>query len=106
MKRIGFWEDDNVHPRTQVFHKWDIFERIRVIQYLRSGHCVRQSNRNESCYMSCSVTIGMENAEYNDGVWTWPKSLAHYIECHGVKPDDEFIEHIKNNSFRVPFLKK
>jgi hypothetical protein len=32
-------------------------------------------------------------AELSDGRFLWPEGLAHYVECHGVRPPHEFVAH-------------
>jgi hypothetical protein len=40
--------------------------------------------------------------EQSDGVWLWPEGLAHYVEKHGIRLPDEFVEHAAAREFRPP----
>ena len=88
---------------------WDPSERAKVIAYVKQ-------TREESClrYMGyswcrlCAETApprdpqdrtiapweSLGTADYGDGVFRWPEGYAHYIEVHGVKPPQYFIDHI------------
>jgi len=37
-----------------------------------------------------------------DGTWLWYADLAYYVAEYDLKLDDEFLEHMKNNSWQIP----
>ena len=36
----------------------------------------------------------MGGTDLSDGHYVWPFGFAHYVEAHGVKPPQEFIDHV------------
>ena len=40
--------------------------------------------------------------ELSDGVWLWPEGLAHYVDVHGVRLPDEFVNYAAARDFRAP----
>ena len=38
---------------------------------------------------------------YSDGVWLWPGLLYYYVEKYHYKVDDEFVEHMKKNNWKI-----
>ncbi|MGH3432734.1 MAG: glycohydrolase toxin TNT-related protein [Thermocrispum sp.] len=44
------------------------------------------------------------NAFHTDGRWIWPASVPHYLRMHGVAPEPELLESIREKSYRPPFV--
>jgi hypothetical protein len=54
---------------------------------------VKSIQDNSSIFDFC-ITKEMGCSALTDGVYVWPEGFAHYIRRHGVKPSDQFINHI------------
>jgi len=110
MKKTGFWTGleslENLDPSLHVDHSWNLGERIQVIKYLRAGYPTVVGTDFVICLMGCKSKLGMDNGELTDGKWTWPVHLIHYLECHSVKPPEDFLEHIRSNEYSIPFNQK
>ena len=52
-----------------------------------------QDDSSSSIFDFC-ITKEMGCSALTDGVYVWPEGFAHYIRRHGVKPSDQFINHI------------
>jgi hypothetical protein len=44
----------------------------------------------------------MGSSSCDDGEWTWPEGLAHYVERHSVLLPDEFVATMRENGWRIP----
>lgn len=42
--------------------------------------------------------------DLTDGTWIFPEGLVHYVRSHRVKPDAEFLAHLRRADFRMPVL--
>lgn len=38
---------------------------------------------------------------YTDGYWIWPEWVYHYIDCHGLKLPNLFIDNIRKKKYIV-----
>ena len=103
LKFIGYW----VRPKTEyteasvglpdphdfVDEKWDAVQRNAVLRHLQAG-TVFESWRGWSwCRFKCGEHK-MGSQCLTDGKYVWPQGFAHYIAEHGVKPPQEFIDHV------------
>lgn len=81
------WHD----PRSMVDTSWGAEERDLVVGYLRAGRVAVQFRGLSRCRF-----CGRENGskELSDGTFSWPEGLPHYLEEHGVRLPDEFVEHV------------
>ena len=79
-------------------------DEAQVISYLRDGNL-----------MVATTGPGLdplaEGLEYTDpphiltdGVWMWPGDLAFYVEKYHVSLEQEFLDHIRKNCYRVPVV--
>lgn len=106
MKRVGFWfsaEEPHLPDPTQfVDSSWDMGERIKVIRYLRDGRFTGEHQNNATCRMGCRSNYGMGRHDMTDGEYSWPEGFVHYVESHSVKPAEDFLQHIRNNFYRIP----
>lgn len=41
-----------------------------------------------------------------DGQWMWPRDLAYYVEKYHVELPEEFVNHMRQQDWRVPELSK
>jgi hypothetical protein len=110
LPRVGFWwsssDPEFPHPRDFVDERWDESERQRVIEYLESSYLVPLITFGPSwCRMGCPGTpADIGSQDLTDGTWVYPEGLIHYLKWHGVKPPEEFLEHLRRNGFNVPIL--
>jgi hypothetical protein len=95
MKAIGYWFNDHhpnfPKPEKYVDQSWDQSERENVAKYLDSGKKFVTWRGCSTCRM-CGKRNGSQCL--TDNTYIWPEGFSHYIREHGVKPPDEFINHI------------
>jgi len=107
---IGYWvnkskymfeESKKYADPTKLQDKsfWESRDKAGVIAYLESGSKVNQYKGMSSCRI-CQQGVG--SSERSDGTYAWPDRMEHYIKEHDLKIPEEFYEHIKANSFKVP----
>lgn len=78
-------------PSDYVDSNWDAQERAIVIRYLKAGRVNYSYDGWSECRL-CEEPNGGD--ELTDGTYNWPDGYAHYVEKHGVKPPQEFIDHV------------
>lgn len=96
-KHIGYWAERQgalsglPWPGDLIDLNWDRTERTAVVEYLKAGN----KGPMEFGYAPCRLCDKPDNGgcDMSDGVWTWPEGYVHYVQEHGVKPPDEFIQH-------------
>lgn len=110
-KRVGFWAPpktkyDTVFgavlgalmegplPRAEdhVDLSWDRREREAVLHYVENQAFRDMSYMGFSLCRFCFCHNG--SADFSDGTYVWPQGFGHYIREHGVKPPQDFIDHI------------
>lgn len=96
LRFIGFWastfQPDLPIPWDYLDPTWDRSERTRVVQYLRSAPKVQWWRGYSDCRF-CGARNG--TTDRSDGTFLWPDGFAHYLERHGVRPPEEFLEHVR-----------
>lgn len=107
---IGYWvsksEPELPDPLDFVDNDWDSDERAKVVAYLQAGETFESWRGSSWCRFEgiegkgrqrppCTQGQGMGYKCLTDGTYVWPQGFAHYIECHGVKPPQEFIDHVR-----------
>ncbi len=100
LQKVGFWyskdEPELPDPRQLVPFDWNHDEKIRVIQYLRSGRTLFGCWGHSECRFDCGIdTTLMGSADIYDGFWIWPEGLHHYVEVHDVPLPKEFLNHMR-----------
>ncbi len=105
-KLIGYWKyastyeaketgDDfnNIlpNPKDYIDTSWDICERNKIINYLENGKRLAMYLGLSPCRI-CNGYFGSK--DLTDNVYIWPEGFVHYLKEHGVKPPQEFIEHV------------
>lgn len=101
-KAIGYWSGGPVgtaypelanlpDPLKFVDTSWDEKEKKLVIDYVREG-AVLASWRGMSACRFCNHLNG--NKCFFDEKFVWPQGFAHYLEKHGVRPPQEFVDHV------------
>lgn len=124
LKRIGYWNDNAAprcdpasifidllrvlggdrglpDPRDCVDPHWrdtpeGRVEFAAVLSHIRSG----RTHEAFYGYSWCRICHRNDNGtkDLTDGVYIWPEGYAHYIEAHGVKPPQDFIEHVMSKA--------
>jgi hypothetical protein len=102
-RSVGYWRDphdsstaDLPEPQTCVDDAWDPRERAMVARYLRRGDTFRAYPGETWCRFRCGIDDAyMGTRDLTDGEWIWPEGFPHYVEKHGVRPPDEFVEHVR-----------
>ena len=110
IKRVGYWwteeGSDLPHPKNFVDLSWDEDEKRRVLDYI--SHCYQPPYAFAGyswCRMGCEgVPSDIGTQDLTDGTYVFPEGLVHYIKSHNLKPEQDFISHIKANNFTVPEL--
>lgn len=98
LKRVGFWNNDsNYYPHLPnvkdfVDLTWDENERLLVADYLTTVGKENEAYKGLSICRICSKFNG--STDLTDGVYLWPEGFAHYVLEHGVKPPQDFLEHV------------
>jgi len=95
LRPVGFWWSERElwwpHPKDAIVPDWPREERAAVIDYLLRPEDVQQYLGLSRCRL-CDRLVGSRT--FTDGTWAWPEGLVHYVDCHGVRPPDEFVHWI------------
>lgn len=78
------------HPRLL-----DAVERDRVLDYLRAGTVVLDTDSTMDDVVDRSRGSVVPVSFRSDGVWIWPDIVCYYLEQHGLAPDEELLAHIR-----------
>ena len=79
-------------PQDYVDPTWDAGERIRIIAYLKTGKAIEWWLGFSFCRFGCGEGVP-GTTDLSDGTYVWPAGFVHYVELHGVRPPQEFIDH-------------
>ena len=101
---IGYWaplpgfcamKNNFQLPRPQDFvdESWDADERALIVQRLKSGTTFVYWMGYSYCRLCDESGMGTE-CFTADGSWIWPEGFAHYIEKHGVRPPQKFVDYL------------
>lgn len=95
LRLMGYWPGAPAgrawpHPRDLIRTSWAQGEREATARYLRHGVLVRTMQHPSACLL-CGQPQPSE--EISDLTYLWPRSFAHYVEVHSVRPPAEFLEH-------------
>ena len=83
-------------PQDFVDESWDVNERAWVVQRLKAGTPFVQWRGYSYCRFGCQDHCPMGTQCFTaDGLWVWPEGFAHYVEHHGVRPPQEFVDYLK-----------
>lgn len=96
---LGFWRsllEPNLPDPAWFVKNWQTASKqAKVLQYLRQGQPKIFWMGYSWCRFRCGVaTSGMGTADLTDGTYCWPEGLAHYLEQHGVRLPDAFVDHV------------
>lgn len=115
LTRVGYWTRHKSDPKTEdllwpgdcIDLTWDPTERAKVIAYVKQTRedaklgymgyswcrlCSEIHPKTEAGALAPWETLGTH--DFGDGIFRWPEGYAHYIEVHGVKPPQYFIDHV------------
>lgn len=90
-KALGYWDGERLHPKQWVDESWDPTERDLIIAYLQNGESKFRWRGCSWCRF-CECRNGSQCL--TDGTYIWPQGFTHYLIEHGVKPPQEFIDHV------------
>lgn len=108
-KRVGFWAPANGETKTvigsifdalsglpraedHIDHEWDAIERQRIYEYVTNAQFRGVGYLGASKCRLCGKWNGMH--DFTDKTYVWPEGFGHYINEHGVKPPQDFIDHV------------
>jgi hypothetical protein len=82
-------------PNEWVDTSWDAAERERVVVYLKNAQTHESWRGNSFCrFEGCETTYLAGHRDLTDGTYVWPEAFHHYVDVHGVKPPQEFVDHV------------
>jgi hypothetical protein len=108
--RIGYWTQAATDPKTDgllwpedcVDLSWDVSERSEVAAYLGETLPEEEIQYNGISWCRfCRKPNG--SCDFGDGTYIWPQGYAHYVVVHGVKPPQEFIDHVLSASSMISY---
>jgi hypothetical protein len=109
----GYWasdqdpEKDNYKgiypcPTTSSFPQKDVFlEKLSKVENMLTN---LQINENKKKYVlsyrglsTCRICNNFNGSkeyiiDFSEGEVNWPEGFSHYVEVHGVRPSDRFVE--------------
>jgi len=96
LKGIGYWKSEYEPelPNTHDFvdHSWTGDERKMVMDYLSGGEVIMRFRGMSRCRV-CGEFNG--STTMSDGTYAWPQGFQHYLLEHGVRPPQEFVDHVR-----------
>lgn len=74
----------------------------KILNYLKSGiaFAIAPGGELEDVINPKVGSAGL-NVWMTDGKYAWGGYLAYYVEKYNLKIDEEFIEHMKKNNFKI-----
>ena len=107
MKRVGFFKELADGDKNETFIKEIIGQNTldkepEIINYLNNGKflCITPGVVCDVLDESKGVIGSLEIL--TDGEWIWPSDLSYYLQNYHIKLDEQFIDHIKKNNWKVP----
>lgn len=109
LRFVGFWAsssdpDADAYAQRSIFlpwpedfvdETWDAAERAKVVKFLKAAPFVEHWMGWSSCRLCGDMHNGTR--DQGDGAFVWPEGFAHYVEVHGVRPPEEFVEHVRRS---------
>jgi hypothetical protein len=103
LKFIGYWawpkteyQEASVglpDPHDFVDETWDKIQRAACVRYLQAGKTFESWRGWSWCRFACGERK-MGSQCLTDGTYVWPQGLSHYVERHGVRLPQEFVNHV------------
>lgn len=81
---------DTDHPRLT-----DPAEVNRVLRYLDSGLPILSTTLREPDVIAAGRPAVVPSSFRTDGRFVWTDAVGHYLRVHGLSPDPELLEHIR-----------
>jgi hypothetical protein len=82
-------------PSDYIDETWEPAERDKIVLYLKVGAIFESWRGNSGCrFRGCEVRYLSGYRDFTDGIYVWPEAFHHYVAMHGVKPPQEFIDHV------------
>ncbi len=107
MKRVGFFKELADGDKNETFIKEIIGQNTldkepEIINYLNNGKflCITPGVVCDVLDESKGVIGSLEIL--TDGEWIWPSDLSNYLQNYHIKLDEQLIDHIKKNNWKVP----
>ena len=98
--------DGLLWPGDVIDLTWDAAERAKVVEYLKTAKVFMGWMGYSWCRLCAETEPPRDPSEHRlrdweclgstdrfDGKFVWPDGYSHYVETHGVKPPQEFIDH-------------
>jgi hypothetical protein len=83
-------------------HVDDPAERGAVLAYLRAGAVVLAVGGLGLDVFEPARGEVVPLGSRTDGEWIWSDGVAHYLEHHGVAPEPELYQRIRDRGYRCP----
>lgn len=78
-------------------------DKGKVIEYLKGGLILSVIPVVERDRLSGSGSVTPRGIRVQtDGEWAWASSLAYWLENYDLSLPDEFLEHVRSKSWRIP----
>jgi len=74
----------------------------RIVEYLKTGHVFIVAPGLETDAVDPTKGFIGTICVRTDGEWTWPGSLAYYVENYHLKVEDDFLEYVRRNNWQIP----
>lgn len=75
-----------------------------VAGYLRGGTVMLEADEIVRDLLDPGHPVIGSLALLTDGAWVWPVDLPHYVERHGLRIPDDFLERIHERNWRCAQL--
>lgn len=106
LKKVGYYKElpygDSTDPSIIDNIGAQIPNKDKICTYLQNGIMLAACagvTRDAICPEK--GIIGTPDS-LSDGIWIWHADLSYYVKEYGLKLSEEFIEHMKLNSWLVP----
>lgn len=106
LKRQGYFKEmqcgEDTDPSIFDFIHKSKLNKDKIVKYLQSGIVLA------ACGSVVEDIINPQNGiigtpdDLTDGTWMWPADLSYYVERYDLKLDEEFLDHMSKNSWKVP----
>jgi hypothetical protein len=98
---LGWDDDPNAPSLHDVRGKRGPEHKQEVVAYLRAGIAFIISPGMEEDIFDPTRFAGSGTIA-TDGVYAWPRTLAHYVEKYDVELPADFEAHMQRNGWKVP----
>lgn len=75
-----------------------------VLDYLYKSPVVLVGGEPLADFFAPQTAPSVPNAFHTDGEWIWPAAVPHYLRMHGIAPEPDLVQHIRDNHYRPPFV--